>query len=346
MRRLHFTALLGLTICMMVGLILYNSFHPADEQVRHASQAPSAHKIMDNYRHQMAARYATLTTDEADRSVLAAMTLGEKKGVSRELRRIYAVTGAAHVLALSGLHLSIIYMLLMRLTLNRQRSILVQTLILSMVWGYTLLTGLATSTVRSAIMLTVYSLLSLGGRRGQPLNVLALTALILMLADRMVVYDIGFQLSFAAVLSIIFITSVVDELVDKSWMMAHPLVKWMWDLMVVSVAAQIGVAPLLAYHFGTFSPYFLLTNLIAIPSVTVILYLALIFWVTPFDVVGELLVGVVHILNKVLALLAQIPYSVIDNLHPSVVQTILIYVGFGCWYAAVLKLLQKSQNIV
>jgi hypothetical protein len=61
---------------MMVGLILYNSFHPADEQVRHASQAPSTHKMMDNYRHQMAARYATLTTDEADRSVLAAMTLG------------------------------------------------------------------------------------------------------------------------------------------------------------------------------------------------------------------------------------------------------------------------------
>lgn len=287
-----------------------------------------------------------LTTNQADRSVLAAMTLGEKKGVSRELRRIYSVTGAAHVLALSGLHLSIIYMLLMRLTLNRQRSILVQTIILSMVWGYTLLTGLATSTIRSAVMLTIYSLLSLGGRRGQPLNVLALTALILMLSDRTVLYDIGFQLSFAAVLSIVLITPIIDELVDMKWLMTHPFVKWVLDLTVVSIAAQIGVAPLLAYHFGTFSTYFLLTNFIAIPSVTIILYLALIFWVTPFDVVGQLLVGVVHILNKVLALLAQIPYSVIDNLHLSVVQTILIYVGFGCWYAATLKLLQKPENVV
>lgn len=346
MRRLHFTALLGLTICLMVGLILYNGLKPENERARRYSQTRHTSRAMDGYRHMMAERYAMLTTDEADRSVLAAMTLGEKKAVGKDVRRIYSVTGAAHVLALSGLHLSIIYMLLMRLSLNRQRSVLVQTIILSMVWGYTLLTGMATSTVRSAIMLTVYSLLALGGRRGYPLNVLALTALILMISDRMVVYDIGFQLSFAAVLSIVLITPVVDELVDKNRFLKYPVVKWLWDLMVVSVAAQIGVAPLLAYHFGTFSPYFLLTNFIAIPSVTIILYLALLFWVTPFDVVGQLLVGVVHILNKVLALLAQIPYSVIDHLHPTVVQTILIYVGFGCWYAAILKLLQKPQNVV
>lgn len=346
MRQSHYTALLGLTICLMVGLILFNGFGLKDNRNHQTSRLKHISEKTEGYRHKMYDRYTKLTTNEADCGVLAAMTLGEKKAVNKDLRRVYAVTGAAHVLALSGLHLSIIYMLLMRLTFNRQRSILVQTFILSFVWGYTLLTGLAISTVRSAIMLTIYSLLAIGGRRGHPLNVLALTALILVLMDRTVLYDIGFQLSFAAVLAIVLIMPIADELVGKKRLLRHPIIKWIWELVMVSVAAQIGVAPLLAFHFGTFSTYFLLTNFVAIPSVTVILYLALVFWMTPFDIVGQLMVGVVHILNKVLAFVAQIPYSVIDGLHPSVMQTFLVYVGFGCWYYAVHRFLQKPQNVI
>ena len=105
--------------------------------------------------------------------------------------------------------------------------------------------------------------------------------------------------------------------------MTHPVVKWLVGMVAVSVAAQIGVAPLIAYYFGRFSCYFLLTNFIVIPAATLILYLSLgtLLWPT----IGTLLASVVGTLNATLSYIATIPGATIDGLHPSVMLTASLY---------------------
>jgi competence protein ComEC len=229
------------------------------------------------------------------------------------------------VLALSGLHLSIIYLLLSRLTLGRRRWWLTQVLVVLAIWAYALLTGLSVSVVRAATMLTVYALFSLGGRRRSSLGVLSFTALVMLLVSPASLFDVGFQLSFAAMLAILTLQPLFERLVSRDWLLEHPLWRWLWGLTTVSVAAQVGTAPLVAYYFGRFSTYFLLTNFIVIPLTTAILYLALAALLLP--VAGIALLTVVGWLNSALTFIAgRLPCPSIEGLHPSVLQTAMVYV--------------------
>lgn len=272
------------------------------------------------WRHQLLERYRQTPMEEEAYAVLAAMTLGDKSALTPEIRETYSVTGASHVLALSGLHLGIIYMLLSRLMLGRRRFWLSQTVIVTCIWAFAFLTGLSPSMVRSSTMITVYAVFSAGGRGRSSVNLLAFSALIMLLVDPSSLFDVGFQLSFLAVLSILLFV----PLIERFWPADHWLTKWLRGMVAVSLAAQMGVAPLIAYYFGRFSTYFLLTNFIVIPMVTVILYGALIVVVIPS--LGIWLAEMVWILNKALGWMAQMPYASIDGLHPSVLQVCLLYV--------------------
>ena len=101
----------------------------------------------------------------------------------------------------------------------------------------------------------------------------------------------------------------------------------------MSLAAQIGVAPIIAYHFGRFSTYFLFTNLLVIPLATIILYGTLLVLIIPM--LSPALLWVVALLNKALEWLSQVPYASIDGLHPSTLQIVLFYVAVLCLYGAV-----------
>jgi len=252
-------------------------------------------------------------------AVLAAMTLGDKSALTSEIRETYSVTGASHVLALSGLHLGIIYMLLSRLMLRQRRFWLSQTVIVMCIWAFAFLTGLSPSMVRSSTMITIYAVFSVGGRSRSSVNLLAFSALVMLLVDPLSLFDLGFQLSFLAVLSILLFV----PLIERVWPADYWLMKWLRGMVAVSLAAQLGVAPLIAYYFGRFSTYFLLTNFIVIPMVTVILYGALIVVLLPS--LGIWLAEMVRILNKALGWIAQMPCSSIDGLQPSVLQVCLLY---------------------
>lgn len=271
------------------------------------------------WRHQLLERYRQTPMEDEAYAVLAAMTLGDKSALTPALREAYSVTGASHVLALSGLHLGIIYMLLSSLMLGRRRFWLSQVVIVLCIWAFALLTGLSPSMLRSATMISIYAIFSVGGRGRSSVNLLALAALVILLVDPSSLFDIGFQLSFASVLSILLFV----PLMERFWPAHHWLVRWLRGMVCVSVAAQLGVAPLIAFYFGRFSTYFLLTNFVVIPVVTVILYGALVVLVAPS--LGVWLVEVVRMLNKALGWIAQMPCSSIDDLHPSVIQVCLLY---------------------
>ena len=128
-------------------------------------------------------------------------------------------------------------------------------------------------------MITVYSVVRLLNRDRSSLNTLALTAIILLVLHPQNLWDVGFQLSFMAVLSIILFAPTLYGLFSYEQLQHHWLLRWAWTLITVSVAAQLGTAPLVAYYFGRFSCYFLLSNFIVIPCATIILYTAVLLFV-------------------------------------------------------------------
>ena len=287
------------------------------------------------HRHRLLERYRQMGASDDEYAVLAAMTLGDKSAMSSELREVYAVSGASHVLALSGLHLGIIYMLLSLLVVNRRLRVLSQLLIVTAIWAFALLVGLPSSVVRAALMISAYALLSLAGRNRMSVNALAVAALCILIVSPDSLSDVGFQLSFLAMLAILLLLPLADMAVSRHRLQDHPLLRRVWGLVTVSVAAQVGVAPLVTFYFGRFPTWFLLTNLVVIPATTLILYLALAALLLP--AAGTVLLWAVGALNSILSLMAGLPLASIGGLHPSALQTAMVYAIIVSTYFILIK---------
>ena len=268
-------------------------------------------------------------------AVVAAMALGDKSALTQELKDVYSVTGASHILALSGLHLGIIYALLSLFVFRRRWQVLSQMIIILSIWAFVFLVGMSTSVVRSAMMLSVYALLSLGHRDRMSVNTLAFTAIVTLMINPMSLFDVGFQMSYVAVLSILLFTPLMEGTFTAEYLMSHRVVRWFWGIVAVSLSAQIGTAPLIAYYFGRFSCYFLLTNFIVIPAAMLILYLSLLVLLIPS--LAYILFNIVAMLNSLLTKMASIPGASIDNLHPTKIQTTMIYVIIVAVYLLAVK---------
>ena len=258
--------------------------------------------------------------------VLAAMTLGDKSALSREVKDTYADTGASHILALSGLHLGIIYALLSLLLPVRRFRLVSQVLLVLGIWCFAFLSGLSPSVTRAATMLSIYALLSLAHRDQMSVNALAFSALLLLTANPYALFNVSFQLSYMAVLSILLMMPLLyNNKVTIRFLQRHPILKWLWGIVAVSFSAQIGVLPLLVYHFGQVSVWFMVTNLVVMPATTFILYGTVLLLVLPFAPIAQALFAIVGGLNTVLEWLQKWPLASIDGLHATVLQVAMYY---------------------
>lgn len=274
-------------------------------------------------------------------ALTAAMTLGDKTAISSQLRETFSSTGASHVLALSGLHLGILYWLVTLLMAGRRRSSIVEVVTIMAIWAFAFLTGLAPSIVRSAIMLTLYALLGIGHREKMSVNALAVTAIAMLIASPLTLFDIGFQLSFTAVLAILVFYPLFNSLVSARYLQRHPLQRWAWGLTTISLSAQLGTAPLVAFYFGRLTPYFLLSNFIVIPAAYVIIISALLILITQLPFIANMLVIVVTFTVSALNSITQLPGASIEGLHPSILQVFLVYVVIGSMYL-MLRVISKK----
>lgn len=283
------------------------------------------------FRDRLLRRYTDMGFSGQAYAVLAAMTLGDKSSLSDRLKEDYSVSGASHILALSGLHLGIIYAILSLIFLRRRWQIASQVLILLAIWTYVFIVGMSASVVRSAVMITVYSFVSLLNRNKMSLNTLAVAVVVILIVNPLYLYDVGFQMSFAAVFFIILFYRPVLNLMPGC-VMGIPVIRQIWQMMSVSLAAQIGVAPLIAFYFGRFSCYFLLTNIIVVPAATIILYGAVLMAALSFvpylqTLLSALLLKVVVLLNSGVSFVAELPGASIDGIAIGLLQLVLIYVA-------------------
>jgi competence protein ComEC len=269
------------------------------------------------------------------------MTLGDRRALSAELKDTYAIAGASHVLALSGLHLGIIYALLSFLVHGRRWRIVGQTVLVAAIWAFALLVGLPASVVRAATMLSVCAVLSVGGRRAFSMGVLAFAAIVMLAVSPLSLFDVGFQLSFAAMFSILTILPLLQRVVSSEWLQRHRLTGWAWGLMAVSLAAQVGTAPLVAYYFGRLPLYFLLTNFLVVPAAYAILLGSLLILVLP--VAAPAVLWVVETLNRSLDWLSGLPLSSIEVSHPTVLQVVCVYVAIGAVWLALSKIAVRPR---
>ena len=207
-------------------------------------------------------------------ATVGALTLGYKEELGKELRRHFQASGAAHVLAVSGLHTGIIYgVLIGLLTLgghvkpryeNRAGRWTISMLIIIVMWFYAWLTGMTPSVVRAVLMVSIFEVGRMAYRQAISLNTIAAAAVLILLVKPTDLWSVSFQLSFAATAAIVILMSAFRHLVISKYRSLNYLA----GILLVSIAAQLGTLPLTMYYFGQMSNYFLLTNLIVLPLAT------------------------------------------------------------------------------
>lgn len=280
----------------------------------------SLRQIALDYREKVVELYHRLGFQGDNLAVLSALTVGDKENLSEDMRETYSIAGASHVLALSGLHiglLSTLFLFFFSFLWKRWAAFkpLGFFLVILFLWAFAFLTGLSSSVVRSVIMFSLLVVSRLQSEKLLSLNTLAATAFLMLLYNPLWLFDVGFQLSFVAVVSILLIQPKLYSLLS----VRRCIPRYVWGLLTVSVAAQIGTAPLVIFYFSRFSTHFLLTNLWVIPMVTLILYSAVLMLVlTPFSFLQSgCALGVDALLsaqNKVLCWIEELPMSSIDRL--------------------------------
>ena len=282
---------------------------------------------MARYRQSLSAQYFShLGSKEA--AIAAAMSLGDKRSLDAAQRQSFSATGVSHVLALSGLHLGILFSLYSLLFVNRlpsRRGRVFASLVgVALLWGFALLVGFPLSLVRATVMFTLWQLsVVLYGERSS-LNNLALAALLILLFSPASLFDIGFQLSFTSVFFILLLTPHIPR---PRWLRRSRLLPLVYGWLTVSIVAQIGTGPLVAYYFHTIPLVGLLGNLLAIPLAYVILGLALVFFLIPgFQGLTATLLGwCIRFLTGAVGWMAAWPYSHIKA-YPHWAEVMVCYV--------------------
>ncbi|TVZ57830.1 competence protein ComEC [Flavobacteriaceae bacterium MAR_2010_105] len=228
-----------------------------------------------NLRETINSKLKTYDFTSEELSVINALLLGQRKDISEELYNNYINAGAVHILAVSGLHIGIILLLLTRvlrpLEYLKHGKFIKVVLILILLWSFAIIAGLSASVTRAVAM---FSIVAIGMHWRRPTNIyntLTISVLIILLFKPMFLFDVGFQLSYIAVLAIVSL----QPLVYKLWKPKFKVLDYFWQIFTVTLAAQIGVAPISLFYFHQFPGLFFISNLAIIPFLGLILGLGI-----------------------------------------------------------------------
>lgn len=269
--------------------------------------------------------------DEKERAVASALLLGIKHHLSTDERNAYATAGVMHVLAVSGLHVGFLLGVLLGITRyfknGKVGRWLVPLLAVLLLWGYAMLTGLSASVLRAVLMSSLILLGKTFRQRVNLLNIVFCSAFFLLVVNPMMLFDVGFQLSYIAVIGIILFQPFFANLCHFKSSIGH----WFWELTAVALAAQLATFPLSVYYFHQFPVWFWVVNPVAVVLAGVILKLGiLLLSVVGFsdmlaDWVGQVLTLVLRILNFCVESIQYLPFAKIESIQFSQLDVVLLY---------------------
>jgi competence protein ComEC len=264
-----------------------------------------------------------------EQAIACALVLGITDGLDHELMDAYAATGAMHVLSVSGLHVGILYLILMFFLkpLQKLRHGMWMTAIISLalLWIYAGISGLSPSVLRAVTMFSFLSIAKPLGRRTNIYNIIGASAFLLLLFDPYLIMSVGFQLSYLALIGIVY----VQPLVYRMYEAPNRVVTELWKVTSVSIAAQLSTFPLGLFYFHQFPNYFLLSNFYVLPLGFAILTLGifiLMFSLLSFlaTLLGVVLTWSIKLLNYLTFLTEGLPCSVIDGVRINLFQCFMI----------------------
>jgi competence protein ComEC len=285
-------------------------------------------------------------TSERELGLAEALLIGYKNDLEQSLVQSYTNTGVVHIIAISGLHLGLIYWLLGLVCkpLLKRKNIkwLRPIIIITCLWAFSFLAGAQPSILRSAVMFTCIVLGDSFGRKSSIFNTLSLSAFILLCINPFWLWDVGFQLSYAAVLSIIvFMQPIYNWIYCK-----NKLLDFFWKMNAVTLSAQILTLPFCIYHFHQFPTLFFLSNFLAVPLSSAILLgeilVCLFFWMPKVtQLLGYVLEWLIRLMNTYIEKIESIPFSLWDGLLINIPQAFLLLlfgISISYW------LMQKSKT--
>ncbi|MDR3181033.1 MAG: competence protein ComEC family protein, partial [Prevotellaceae bacterium] len=287
---------------------------------------PAQTKSLGNFPAQLRGNAQQIFADKGisgdEFAVLNALTLGDKKDLDQELKQAYSSSGATHILAVSGLHVGIIFAILSFLfsflEKKQHGKLFKNILCIFCLWCYAALVGFSPSVSRATVMFSFVLAGQMMRRRISIYNSLAASAFFICLFRPFDLFDAGFQLSYCAVISIVYFQPAIYRLIYTR----HKITDYFWQLLSVSFAAQIGTLPITLASFHQFPNYFLLTNAFVIPLTGVIVYLSAALLATSWipvvsDIAAQCLDKSLWLLNYGVRFIDQMPYSVASNIYIS-----------------------------
>jgi len=310
---------------------------------------PSIWAITAKFKRKANTVFAQTIPNDKVRSILNALILGDKKGVEEEVSDHFAAAGVMHILAVSGLHVGLIYVVfswcfrILPYELRKRRW-LETLLVITLLIGYAFLTGLSPSVLRAVTMFGFIAIGSATGRKTNIYNALAASALLLLIIDPHLIYSVGFQLSYLAVFGIVYLQPKLYALIQpKYWLFEKA-----WALVCVSVAAQLATAPLSIYYFNQFPTYFLIANLFIIPAAFVMLTGGLLLLIlSSFEtlslVFGRCLSFFVEWSYHFISALSNLPFGQLTGIKLSAIETLFLY---GVFIFVILTFTQKNAKLI
>jgi competence protein ComEC len=282
--------------------------------------------------------------DSSARGLMQAMVVGDEANLDTDLRQAYSETGIIHIIAISGSHLTIFFLViafLLSWIKNKKYHWLKYIIALPLIWAYVLIAGAPPSAVRSALM---FSLLALGfafQKSNNSLNQLFATAFVLLCIQPMWLFSVGFQLSFLAVLSLILFYKPVF----KRFSPVNPIVKILWGTIAASIAAEILVAPLVIYYFHLFPLLFIVANVAAylFAGLTLVLGMLIIVFSSIAPVagfIGIITTWLVTHFNQLVFILQQFNPTSFKFLDLKSYELVLLYIIIA---GLLISILQKKK---
>ncbi|MFA6923038.1 MAG: ComEC/Rec2 family competence protein [Bacteroidales bacterium] len=263
-------------------------------------------------------------------AVVSALVAGYTDNIDTETLRAFADTGAMHILSVSGLHVGIIYYVLnlILLFLNKYKYGRISRVIIliSFLWLYAFITGLSPAVLRAAAMLSFVIIGKSLKRDVNIYNTIAASAFLLLIINPFNLTDVGFQLSYLAVVGIVFIEPYIHNVV----IFKNKIAEIIWKMFSVSIAAQIATFPLGIFYFHQFPNYFLVSNLIVIPLSTIVIYLAIAVIVSsPLHLISFYLAKALAfftlLMNNVIFYIEHLPFSKFYGMYINSSETLILY---------------------
>lgn len=274
-----------------------------------------------NFKERMAERRARIaqqihqidTTERAATAIMSALTISDKTELSRELKSDYRRAGASHLLAISGLHIGIVFAMLNLLLgfvkLFRYGRVVFSLIVIALLFLYAIFTGMSPSVMRAVVMFSLLQVALMSSRSYSSLNILSTAAIVLLVADPNYLFDIGFQLSFAAMMGIVTLYRPVASLL----MVENRVLYALWSVTVVSVVAQIAVLPMVTYYFGQIPLLGLVVNICVWITVPLIIVGTFLFLSTSLAVVGVATLYVTKVQNAFIGFISSHSYASIEG---------------------------------